>query len=102
MDTDKLVVHSRARFDHTAAKRTLKEKYEAKLIFTYNGGMFRAGPELINTIMSFPNNADIVLQDLYGNPVKIDTYPVLQQSKDLWQDTMRAWLVEFEELNKNR
>ena len=102
MDTDKLVSHSRARFDHAAAKRTLKEKYEAKLIFAYNGGMFRAGPELITTIMSFPDRVQLVLQDLYGNPVKIDSYPVLQKAKDLWQDTMRNWLSEYEELNKKR
>jgi hypothetical protein len=102
MDTDKLVAHSRARFDHAAAKRVLKEKYEAKLIFAYNGGMFRAGPDLINTITSFPNSLQLVLQDLYGNPVKIDSSPVLQQAKDLWLDTMREWLAEYELLNKKR
>ena len=102
MDTDKLVAHSRARFDHAAAKRTLKEKYKAKLIFAYNGGMFRAGPELINTLMSFPNRAELILEDLYGNPVKIDKYPVEYTAINLWQDTMRDWHAEYEELNKKR
>jgi len=102
MDTDKLVSHSRARFEHAAAKRTLKEKYEAKLIFTYNDGMFRAGPELINTLTSFSNKSELVLVDLYGNPVRIDVYPVKSLATDLWHDTMRDWLEEYEELIKKR
>ena len=36
METEKLVAHARARFDHAAAKRTLKEKYEAKLLLKKN------------------------------------------------------------------
>ena len=38
MDTEALVAHARARFDHAAARRVLKEKYEAKLVFAHAGG----------------------------------------------------------------
>ena len=48
MDTDALIAHARARFDHVAARRVLKEKYEARMIFAHAGCMWRAGPELIN------------------------------------------------------
>ena len=44
MDTDNLIAHGRARFDHTAARRILQEKYQAKLTFAYAGGMWSAGP----------------------------------------------------------
>jgi hypothetical protein len=54
MDTDALIAHARARFDHAAARRVLKEKYEARLIFAYNGGMFRAAPELLAFVQSWP------------------------------------------------
>ena len=40
MDTNQLISHSKARFDHQAAKRVLKEKYQAKMIFAYAGGMW--------------------------------------------------------------
>ena len=50
MNTDELVAHARARFDHAAARRTLKEKYQAKLTFAHAGGMWSAGPELINIL----------------------------------------------------
>lgn len=103
MDTDKLVAHSRARFEHAAARRTLKEKYEAKLIFAYNGGMFKAGPELISIIGSTSTGRSIlVLLDLYGNPVKVVKAELRSIVTGLWQDTMDQWLAEYEELNKKR
>jgi hypothetical protein len=103
MDTDKLVAHSRTRFEHAAARRTLKEKYEAKLIFAYNGGMFKAGPELISIIGSTSTGRSIlVLLDLYGNPVKVDKAELRSIVTGLWQDTMDQWLAEYEELNKKR
>jgi hypothetical protein len=35
MDTEQLVAHGRARFEHESARRTLREKYQAKLTFAY-------------------------------------------------------------------
>ena len=46
MNTDDLIAHARARFDHVAARRVLKEKYQARMLFAHGGGMWRAGPEL--------------------------------------------------------
>jgi len=101
MNTDELVAHGRSRFEHAAARRTLKEKYQAKLTFAYAGGMWRAGPELQNTILGCPS-ADAVLLDLYENPIKIDTKELMTMSQQRWQEQMNAWLVEHEELSKNR
>ena len=47
MDTNALVAHARARFDHVAAKRLLKEKYQARMVFGHAGGLWKAGPELL-------------------------------------------------------
>ena len=102
MDTDQLIAHSRARFEHEAARRTLREKYQAKLTFAYRGGMWRAGPELQATIFTCGRIGEVVLEDLYGNPVKIDTKELMALSQERWQEQMNAWSVEYEELNKNR
>ena len=101
MDTEALVAHARARFDHAAARRVLKEKYEAKMLFAYNGGMFRAGPELQSTVLTCPGSEAVIL-DLYGNPVKIDTRELLALSQVRWQEQMNAWLVEYTELSNKR
>ena len=102
MDTEALVAHARARFDHAVAKRILKEKYEAKMLFAYRGGMWRAGPELLTVLQAVPVEDDVILLDLYENPVKISPLELQHLAFDRWQEQMNAWLVEHEANNKRR
>ena len=102
MNTDELISHSRGRFDHAVAKRTLKEKYQAKMIFAHAGGMWRAGPELNCTIFTCGRIGEVVLEDLYGNPVKIDTKELMSLSQERWNEQMNAWQIEHAELMKTR
>ena len=102
MDTNALVAHARARFDHVAAKRLLKEKYQARMVFGYNGGLFRAGPELLTLLHACPVEDNIVVLDLYDNPVKVNPLELQHLAQDRWQEHMNAWLVEYDELSKKR
>jgi hypothetical protein len=101
MDTDQLLSHSRARFEHAAARRVLKEKYQAKLTFAHAGGMWCAGPELINTLNCCPKN-DAVILDLYENPVRVVPIELKHLAEQRWQEQMTAWLIEHEEINQKR
>ena len=101
MNTDELVAYGRSRFEHAAARRTLKEKYQAKLTFAHSGGMWLAGPELLATLAACTGPDSVVL-DLYDTPVKVETREFRDQVRDHWQEQMNAWLVEHEELTKNR
>jgi hypothetical protein len=101
MDTDQLISHSRARFAHATTKRLLKEKYQGKLTFAHAGGMWKAGPELINTLLVCPWDEAVIL-DLYENPVKVAPIELKRLAEQRWQEQMNAWLIEYEELNKNR
>ena len=102
MDTDQLITHGRARFEHHVAKKLLKEKYEAKMVFAYNGGMFRAGPELLTLLEAVPVEDEVVITDLYENPIKINPIEMKGLVFSRWQEQMNAWLVEFDEIKKNR
>jgi hypothetical protein len=102
MDTEQLISHARGRFDHAAAKRVLKEKYQAKLIFAHAGGMWRAGPELNTMIFTCGRMGEIVLPDLYENPVRVNSKELMTLSQERWNEQMNAWLVEYEELSKKR
>jgi len=102
MDTDQLISHSRARFEHEAARRTLREKYQAKTTFAYRGGMWRAGPDLNCAIFTCGRIGEVVLEDLYGNPVQINTTELMALSQERYNEQMNAWLLEYNELNKNR
>lgn len=101
MNTDDLVAHVRARFDHNTQKKILREKYEARMLFAHNGGMWRAGPELQTTLLTCPD-AEAVILDLYQNPIKVNTQELLAQSQQRWQEQMNAWLVEYEQLQTKR
>ena len=104
MDTNQLVEHGRARFEHAQARRVLKEKYQAKLTFAYNGGMWSAGPELINTLTASVETGQqgLVLLDLYDTPVRVDYRELLTMAQQRWQEQMTAWLIEHDELNTLR
>jgi hypothetical protein len=101
MDTKELVAHAQARFDHQAARRTLTEKYQAKLTFAHSGGMWSAGPELI-CVLTAVDTQDIVLLDLYNTPVRTDRSELLQLVSQRWQEQMTAWSLEYQEISNNR
>ena len=101
MDTKDLIAHSRSRFDHNAAKRTLKEKYQGKLVFGWNGGMFKATPEMI-TFLSLYNEVRVVILDLYETPIEVNAKELCNIMKAKLHEQMNAWLVEYQDLNKNR
>jgi hypothetical protein len=101
MNTEQLISHARARFDHASAKRVLKEKYLAKMIFAHAGGMWVAGPELLNTLMCCPGTESVIL-DQYNNPVRVITTELFNLAQQRWQEQMNAWLIEYEELAKKR
>ena len=102
MNTDELVTHSRSRFDHAAAKRVLKEKYQAKMTFAHAGGLWQAGPQLLSILNCCTLDKDVVLLDLYENPVKVNTKELWNLAAARWQEQMNAWLVEHEELTNQR
>jgi hypothetical protein len=102
MDSNDLISQSRAKFDHAAARRVLKEKYQAKMIFGYRGGMFCADPGLLALLQSIPVQDEVVILDLYENPIKIDPSELQHIAFDRWQEQMNAWLIEFEQNSQQR
>jgi hypothetical protein len=104
MNTDTLFEQAKTRFDHAVARQTLKEKYQAKMIFAHANGMWCAGPELINILTASikTEQQELVLLDLYDTPVKVELKELLSIAQERWQEQMTAWLLEFEELRKKR
>jgi hypothetical protein len=102
MDTEALVAHARARFDHAAARRVLKEKYEARMVFAHAGGMWRAGPDLLTTLLACAQDKDVVILDLYETPVQITVTELFSLAHERWQEQMNAWKVEWDQLSQRR
>ena len=100
MDTENLIAHARNRFDHAAARRILKEKYQGKLTFAHAGGMWLAGPELLTVLKCC--SGKVVILDLYENPVQVTAEELYELTVQRWQEQLNAWLVEYKELSNNR
>ena len=98
---DDITQKIKARFDHESAKRTLREKYEAKLLFAHQGGMFRAGPELIVLLNSY-DTGEMVILDEFKNPTKVTRLALLDETKQRYQEQLNAWMVELAEQSRQR
>lgn len=101
MTTNSLFEHARARFDHESARKILQEKYEAKMLFAYRQGMWRAGPDLL-VLLSACADTQLVILDLYGAPIHVDRDELKELAVSRWQEQMTAWLVEYNDLQNQR
>lgn len=101
MDTNTLATTIKARYDHAIARQTLKEKYQAKMVFAYNGGLFTAGPSLQTTLLTCPDETAVII-DMHDVPIKVNTHELLKLSQERWQEQMNAWLDEYNETSKQR
>ena len=101
MDSENILRHARARFDHESARRILREKYQARLIFGHGGGMFRATPELILWLESL-SDGSVILEDLYQTPVQVVARDLANEMRVRYAEQMNAWLQEYQELQQQR
>ena len=101
METENLIAHARSRFNHESARRLLKEKYQARMLFAHAGGMWRAGPELLVLLATVPPG-DAVILDLYETPIQVNPEQLRGVAMMHWQEQMNAWLVEHEQLSRQR
>ena len=101
MDTNNLIAHARSRFNHESARRLLKEKYQARMLFAHAGGMWRAGPELLVLLATVPPGNAVIL-DLYETPVQVQPEELRGLAMQRWQEQMNAWLSEHNKLSTKR
>lgn len=101
MDFTELIKETKARFSFNDQKHQLKNKYESKLIFAEQGGLWKATPELL-AFLSLSSNNTFVLLDLYENPIKINRIQLLSKATTIYNETMDSWYNEFEEIKNYR
>ena len=82
-------------------KEKTKEKYEAKLLFAQDGGMWNAGPELICVLSNYSDD-EIVLIDTYNNPCKVNREKLLSSAKARYQEQLNFWEAELQSISRKR
>lgn len=105
MSADKLEKLANTKFDFKVAKANRLEKLDGQLTFAYAGGLFKASHELLAAIHSYrhQNYEEIVLLDLYDNPVRISEVDLFEKmTADSLQTWLNDYLFDFQELKKVR
>lgn len=100
-DVNHIVSQIKQSSDYQTNKRILREKIYTDLLFTHNGGLFYAKPELYCFVNSWPT-AEMFLEDNYQNPIKINKAEFLKSFEEHYQMAMNAWHIEHEELKRIR
>ena len=96
-----IITRIKSRFDHAAARKVLQEKYQAKMLFAHSGGMWCAGPELLTPLSNCPGTNAVIL-DIYQNPVQVQIKELYELAQQRWQEQMNAWLIEHNNLQRQR
>lgn len=98
---DILEKYAKAKFEHGVAKRNLKERIEAELHITHNGGMFRADQNLIAFLNSW-EEPSLYMIDMYDNPIQVDRKTLLTEAKRANQYAINSYYTEYEKIKKTR
>ena len=101
MDINTLLADAKARFSHNSAKHYLKEKYSSKLILADQGGLWKADKETISLLNALTGDK-VVLMDTFENPVEVNRQELLSKLTTIYDDTMKEWYKEAQELEGKR
>ncbi len=100
-ELDQLTQQIKQATDYQTNKTILREKIQTDLHFAYNGGLFKASPELISFLNCY-ELSELVLEDTYQNPIKVVREELLDLAKQHYQMAMNAWHIQHEELKRVR
>ena len=101
MSTKELIQAAKARFNYNLQKNQLSEKYNSKLSFANQGGLWTANANLITFLQAF-DTPTIVLIDYYQNPVLVERIELLEKASKLYATVTKQWYEEWKSLENNR
>lgn len=101
MDTNKLLVEAKARFNYKSAQEYLKEKYRDKFLYASQNGLWRADESTINFLDAF-STKKVILTDTFGQPIEVNRKELLDELKKLYTDTMKEFYKEWKSLEGKR
>jgi hypothetical protein len=102
----KALEFSNYRHTFSIQRRTLKEKIESKLVYGFNGGIFKINRDLISFVQILIDQGrinGIPLIDMNENPVMIDDLTEFRDEiVDRYFTTTLEYYEQYEALKKNR
>ena len=101
MSTKELIQAAKARFNYNLQKNQLSEKYNSKLVFANQGGLWTANSNLISFLQAF-DTSTVVLVDDYQNPILVERLELLEKATNLYATVTKQWYEEWKSLENNR
>ena len=100
MSAEKLQQLAESKFDIKVAKLNLLERVEAQLTFPYNGGLFKATPELMAVLALYTKDSvvDLVLLDEYQTPIRVVISELTRKVLEAHQFALNAYLSDYAHL----
>lgn len=95
-----LITQTKERFNHNASKKYLSDKYDAKLLFANQGGLWDASPDLIAFLKSAPE--ECILIDSQNIPIKINSKILLEKMDSIFTSVMEEYYLEYTKLSSKR
>ena len=88
-ELDQLTAQIKQATDYQTNKQILREKIQTDLHFVYNGGLFKASPELIGFINAWDTKT-LYLEDTYQNPIEVNRDEFLLLCQQHYQTAINA------------
>jgi hypothetical protein len=101
-ELDQIVTQIKQSTDYQINKKILKEKMETDLHIPYNGGMFKVTPELIAFLECWNSELEVILEDVYENPIIVNQYEFLTLCKQHYKKIMNMWWIKHAQLKQVR
>jgi hypothetical protein len=102
-EIEKLTTEVRRATDYQANKKFLREKIQTDLHMACNGGLFKITAELYAFVTCWKGDPDaFFLEDVYGNPIKVDPAAFLEMATEHYQRVMNTWHQQYAELRRIR
>lgn len=93
---------SKTKYLHSLAKISNKENHESRLLVTVSGGTFCSSPELISFLSITQMGDNVILLDIYENPISVNRLILLNMCIESYKAVMSSWLECSEKINGQR
>ena len=108
-DVPEIVDQLKQATDFQINQTILREKIQTDLHFLYDGGLFKATPELIAFVHTMHGDNEsgyqlhMYMEDTYGNPIEIsNSGEFFRKAREHYQRVMNTWHQQHAELKRIR
>lgn len=102
MNPEQLKTLADSEFDRALLRKNLRETANGSLTVAHNGGLFPASMQLIAFLETWKEVDNLVVEDIYNNPIMVNVPTLLEKLKEQYSSTMLVWYNAYQNSNRIR